>query len=154
MIIISAMSEARVIGGGDGMPWNVPEEYQQYLRFVAGNAVIMGRKTFEIFGADLPPETSIIVVTHSPSIDGAETAGSLQEAILMAKQTNKTVYVAGGGSIYVQAIPLVDEMYLSTIKGKFEGDAYFPEFSDDDWNVVQERDEPDFIFRVYRRSAT
>ena len=37
------MSENRVIGGGRGMPWYVPEEYEQYLRFVDGNTVIMGR---------------------------------------------------------------------------------------------------------------
>ena len=31
MIIISAMSRDRVIGSGDGMPWSVPEEDQQFL---------------------------------------------------------------------------------------------------------------------------
>ena len=25
------------------MPWNVPEEYEQFLRYVDGQAVIMGR---------------------------------------------------------------------------------------------------------------
>ena len=31
VIIISAMSSDRVIGSGNGMPWNVPEEYEQFL---------------------------------------------------------------------------------------------------------------------------
>ena len=29
MIIIGAMSTDRVIGSGDGMPWDVPEEYSR-----------------------------------------------------------------------------------------------------------------------------
>ena len=44
MIIISAMSSDRVIGSGNGMPWNVQEEYEQFLRYVDGQAVIMGRR--------------------------------------------------------------------------------------------------------------
>ena len=147
------MSKTRVIGNGDGMPWSVPEEYQQYLRFVSGNAVIMGRKTYGIFGADLPPETSIVVVTRSQTIDGVDTVKSLQDAISIALQTGKTVFVAGGGSIYQQAMPLADEMYLSTIKGDFQGDTYFPEFCDNEWDLVEERDESAFIFRSYRRRS-
>jgi hypothetical protein len=30
------MSTDRVIGSGEGMPWDVPEEYAQFLRFIAG----------------------------------------------------------------------------------------------------------------------
>jgi dihydrofolate reductase len=61
------------------------------------------------------------------------------------------VFVAGGGSIYAQALPLADEMYLSTIKGDFEGDAYFPKFDAAEWMITEERDEPEFVFRKYRR---
>lgn len=151
MIIISAMSEDRVIGSGDGMPWNVPAEYQQYLNFVSGNTVIMGRKSYEIFGPDLPAGTTPIVISRSATIDGVHVCSSLQEALTVANNLGRTVFVAGGGSIYEQAIPLAQEMYLSTIKGKFEGDAYFPKFEQDDWQILEEREEPEFVFRKYQR---
>ena len=147
------MSEDRVIGCGDGMPWNVPDEYQQYLRFVTGNAVIMGRRTYDIFGADLPESTDAIVVTRGDSVAGATVADSWETAIALAHQTGKTVYIAGGGSIYSLAIDIADEMYLSTIKGDFQGDTYFPEFDTNNWDIVEERDETEFIFRKYRRQA-
>jgi len=151
MIIISAMTENRVIGSGDYMPWNVPEEYQQYLNFVKGNTVIMGRKSFEIFGKDLSSETTPIVVSRSAEIEKVPVEKSLEAAIEHAKKLEKTVFIAGGGSIYKMAIPLVDSMYLSTIKGSYQGDVFFPEFSMDDWNITEERDEKNFIFRIYQR---
>ncbi len=151
MIIISAMSENRVIGSGHGMPWSVPDEYQQYLNFVSGNTVVMGRKTYEIFGADLPQDTTAIVISRSATIDGIRVVSSLEKALNFADEIGKPVFVAGGGSIYVQAIPLADEMYLSTIKGHFEGDTYFPEFDEQDWEVIDEQDHSDFVFRNFRR---
>ena len=51
LIIISAMARNRVIGNaaGDGMPWHVPAEYNQFLDFIHNQAVIMGRKSFDIY---------------------------------------------------------------------------------------------------------
>jgi dihydrofolate reductase len=151
MIIISAMSENRVIGARDGLPWDVPAEYEQYLQWIRGQTVIMGRKSFEIFAPDLPEGTTAIVVSRNAELPGVRVARSLEEALSVAERLGKTTFVAGGGSIYAQAIPLADEMYLSTIKGEFEGDITFPEFDADDWELVEERDEPEFVFRRYRR---
>ena len=44
-------------------------------------------------------------------------------------------------------------MYLSFIKGDFSGDAYFPEFDDADWMIVERVDHPRFEYVVYRRQA-
>ena len=151
MIIISAMSKDRVIGNGDGMPWNVPDEYEQYLGFVGGNTVIMGRKTFEIFGKDLPATTDVVVITRQSQITGVKVASSFPEAVTIAASLGKPVFVAGGASVYEQALPLAEEMYLSTIKGEFEGDAWFPEFDPDQWELIEQRDERDYVFRIYRR---
>ena len=144
MIIISAMSENRVIGSGRGMPWHVPAEYDQYLRFVNGNCVIMGRTTYEIFGADLSETTSIVVVSRSASIANAIVARSFDEAVMIANKSDKRVFVAGGSSIYSLAIDVASEMYLSTIKGEFEGDSYFPAIDLDAWGIVEEKDQGEF----------
>lgn len=153
MIIISAMSENRVIGSGNGMPWDVPAEYEQYLRFVTGQTVIMGRRTYEIFGPDLTDPTQIIVVTRRESLTGVQVAASLEHAVSLAKESGRSVFVAGGAMIYKQALPIATEMYLSTIKGNFDGDTYFPQFSLTAWEIAEERDEVDFVFRKYQRRS-
>ena len=151
MIIISAMSYSRIIGSGAGMPWNVPEEYQQFLRFVDGQTVIMGRRSFEIFGPDLTTTRNIVVSRSISEVPGAVVCGSIQEAVETARSYGKTVFSAGGGSIYAQTVPLADTMYLSYIKGNFEGDTYFPAFDKTEWDIVRREDRPAFEFIVYQR---
>ena len=63
------------------------------------------------------------------------------------------MFSAGGASIYAQTIPLADTMYLSYIKGQYSGDAYFPEFSEQEWAVEKREDHPRFEFVVYRRKG-
>ncbi len=151
MIIISAMSSDQVIGSGDGMPWNVPEEYKQFLRYVDGQVVIMGRRSFEIFGADLLHTTNVVVSRSATEIEGARVCSTVQEAISLAGGFGKTVFSAGGATIYEQTLPLASDMYLSFMKGHFTGDTYFPRFDARAWEVVQKRDHKAFEFIHYRR---
>lgn len=151
MKIIAAMSENRVIGLGDGMPWEVPEEYQQYRELTRGSTMIMGRRSYEIFGRDATA-AHLVVVSHSPQpVPGGTVCQSLAEALNAAKAFGKPIFSGGGASIYAQTIPLASEMLLSTIKGEFEGDTYFPEFNAFDWQVVEERDEERYLFRRWAR---
>lgn len=59
----------------------------------------------------------------------------------------------GDASVYAQMLPLAEAMYLSFIKGDFEGDAYFPEFDEEDWDVVERRDHEAFEFVHYKRKT-
>lgn len=149
--IISAMGENRVIGAGDGMPWSVPEEYQHFLNTVAGQTVIFGRKSYEIFGADLD-NAKVIIVTRQGSLPGALTASSLEEALRLAATDENETFVAGGASIYEQAIPLADRMLLSTIHGDFAGDAYFPEFDRSEWSVEGLEEHERYTLREWLRN--
>ena len=153
MIIISAMSYDRVIGSGAGMPWNIPEEYQQFLRFVDGQTVIMGRRSYEIFGDDLTSAHNIVISRSIKEVPGAVVCASVDEAIAAARSYGKTVFSAGGGSIYAQTISLADAMYLSYIKGDFDGDTYFPDFDEAEWDIVNREDHPAFEFVVYQRKG-
>lgn len=151
MKIIAAMSETRVIGQGNGMPWDVPEEYEQYLEFVRGATALMGRRTFKIFGPDTSAD-HIVVLSHSPQpVNGATVCQNLTEALDAAKAFGKPIFSCGGAQIYEQTIPLATEMLLSTIKGDYEGDTYFPEFDAFEWKVAEERNEERYLFRRWVR---
>ncbi len=150
MIIISAMSEDRVIGAGEGMPWDVPEEYERYVETVRGATVVFGRKSYEIFGQDLDA-ARLVVVTSRPNIAGVRTAGGLEEALAIAAGNGGEVFVAGGASIYEQALPLAERMYLSTIHGDFKGDTFFPAFSGAEWEVARLEEHARYTFREWVR---
>ncbi len=140
MQLIAAHSQNRVIGRGDWMPWDVPDEYAHYLELIRDKTVLMGRRSYEIFGDDLTSRHAVVVSRSVSELPGATVCPDLESAIAAAKATGLTVCVCGGESIYEQTIPRVDEMLLSTIFGEFEGDTYFPEFDESQWEV-QRREE-------------
>jgi dihydrofolate reductase len=154
MIVISAMGETnRVIGRQGGLPWSIPDEYRMFLQFVRGNVVLMGRTSYEIFGPDLT-ESQLVVVSRSvTSLEGADVCPDVPTAVEQARSYGRTVFSAGGASIYRQTIPLADTLYLSLIKGDFEGDAFFPELVAEEWRLKRSEDHPEFEFRVYDRAS-
>jgi dihydrofolate reductase len=61
---IAAMSENRVIGAGNKIPWHLPEDFKWFKKMTTGNVVIMGRKTFESLGKPLPNRVNIVLTRH------------------------------------------------------------------------------------------
>jgi dihydrofolate reductase len=151
MIIISAMTHDRVIGAGEGMPWSVPAEYRHFLDTVRGNTVIMGRRSFEIFGPDLGESRVVMVSRSASSVEGAEVAGSIEGALEIARRHGAEIYSAGGASIYRQTIPLADTMLLSVIDGSYEGDTHFPAFDEGAWRLERREPREGYALTVYRR---
>ncbi len=136
------------------MPWRVPEEYAQFLRFIANQTVLIGRRSYEIYGKDLTSAHNVVVSRSSAELPRAIVATSLADGVRLAQSFETEVFSAGGASIYQQTLPLADTMYLSYIKGTYQGDSYFPTFSEAEWKVDRREDHPRFEFVVYRRRAS
>ena len=151
IIIISAMSETRAIGKGEGMPWNVPEEYQHFVASVHQQAVIMGRRSYEIFGADFEADT--FVISRSAEIEGVTVCSSIEDAMERAGRLKKAIFISGGRSIYALGIPLATRMLLSTIKGDYTGDTDFPDFDENEWALAHEEDRGSYVLRDWRRDV-
>ena len=67
-------------------------------------------------------------------------AHSINEAIDLAKETGvNEIFIIGGAEIFKEAMPVANRIYLTRIHHHFDGDAYFPEVSDAEWNLVQSR---------------
>ena len=153
MIVVGALSATRVIGRGDGMPWDVPEEYAHFQRLVAGETIVIGRRSYDIFGPTLTSAHTVVVSRRGAALPGAVVVPTIEQALEAAAGFGRTVFSGGGASVYAQTIPLADAMYLSYIKGEYTGDAYFPAFSEQDWTVERREDHPRFEFVVYRRTG-
>lgn len=130
--LIAALSENRVIGVGNKLPWHISEDLKRFKRLTSGHPVIMGRKTFESIGRALPNRTNIIITRDVDfKAEGCIVVHSLEEAIAKASQSegNDEVYIIGGGQIFSQAIGKADRLYLTIVHTTLDGDAYFPEYS-------------------------
>ncbi len=149
LIIIAAMAENRVIGRERALPWKIPEEYEHFLGFVRGHTVVMGRTSYEIFGPDLTESNLVVVSRKINAAKGVRVFPRIESALEHACSNGERVFIAGGASIYQQTLAMADAMYLSVVKGEFEGDTFFPAFGEDDWNLAKAEDHEEFEFRVY-----
>lgn len=61
---IAAMSENRVIGMENRIPWHLPEDFKWFKKTTMGNIAVMGRKTFESLGKPLANRTTLILTRH------------------------------------------------------------------------------------------
>jgi dihydrofolate reductase len=124
--LIAAMSENRVIGSGNRIPWSIPSDLKRFSEITMGHPVIFGRKTFESIGRPLHGRKNIILTEQRDyHVEGASVVHSLADALGLCG--DEEVFVCGGGPLYQEAISQADRIYLTVVHGVYEGDAFFPD---------------------------
>ncbi|MFJ4652807.1 dihydrofolate reductase [Nocardia sp. NPDC088792] len=126
--LIWAQTPDGIIGRDNTIPWRVPEDMVHFKDVTWGYPVVMGRRTWD----SLPPRfrplagRRNIVVTRQAdwSADGAERAGSLEEALELSG--DGTVWVAGGGEIYRAAMTFATELMVTEVDADIDGDCHAP----------------------------
>ncbi len=126
--IIVAMDDNQLIGKNNALPWHLPADLAYFKKTTIGKAVLMGRKTYDSIGRSLPNRRNIIVSRNTKfKADGCDVVDSIHAALSLASGDNELI-IMGGASFYEQMVNKVDRLYITEVNGKFEGDAYFPEF--------------------------
>ena len=153
--IIAAVGQNSVIGSKDGIPWNYPEDWKHFRKTTKGYPIIAGRKTYESFQVQPLPERLNIILsndTHYHAAGQALVFNSLELAFKRAEEENKgKVFILGGSQIYHQTMAVCDEMILTHIPKKVDGDAFFPQWNPKEWKEVRSIQEGELIFATYSR---
>lgn len=157
LVVIAAVAENGVIGADDGMPWHYPADLAQFKETTMGHPVIMGRTTFESISAQLdgplPGRTNIVLSGSDPAVpEGVVVVESVDAAVEAAAETGaETAYVAGGGTVYEQFLPLADRMVLTEVPERPEGETYFPDWDREAWVEVEREETGELAFVTYER---
>lgn len=155
--LVAAQSENRVIGRGLEIPWKVKGEQALFKQITIDSTLIMGRKTYDSIGRALPGRTTIVVSRNvNLAIDGCCIVQSLEDAIVKATDLNKPIFIAGGGELYRQALPIADAIHLTTIHTTIDGDVLFPEIPGV-FKLISEKpysSNIDYTYRYYERSES
>ena len=125
---IAAMSENRVIGNKGDIPWHLPEDFKWFKKTTMGDILVMGRKTYESIGRPLPGRQTFVLSRQAREINGVHSFTDLK--MLDQLDTDKTIWIAGGGEIYRQMLPRCESLYLTRVHRTVDGDAHFPKFED------------------------
>jgi len=148
---IAAMSENRVIGRGNQIPWHLPEDFKWFKQTTTGQIVVMGRKTFESIGRPLPNRETIILSRSGFAYPGVRTVGDLNQ--LDPAQESREMFICGGAEIYALALPRCSDLYLTVVKRVVEGDAFFPPFEASFALAAEVLDRPEFKILHYRNQT-
>lgn len=142
--LIAAMASNRVIGRDNRLPWHLSADLKRFKRLTLGHTLVMGRKTFESIGRPLPGRSTIVVTRQEGyaarfAPDTVRVVHSVEEALDLSREDTE-VFIAGGGDIFQQTLPVADRLYLTIIEEAFPGDAYFPEYDESQWRLVDRED--------------
>lgn len=131
------MDKNHLIGKKNGLPWHLPADFLHFKQVTLGKPVIMGRKTYESIGKALPGRLNIVISRSGFSADDVVVVADIDAALAAAGDVNE-VMIIGGASFYEQMIERADRMYLTHVSAECEGDAWFPEFNIDDWDILSQ----------------
>ena len=158
--IIVAISENNAIGKAGDMLCYLPDDLKHFKALTMGATVVMGKKTFFSLPRRPLPNRRNIVLTRDMSFtyDNTEIAHSIEELQTMIS-TNEMVFIIGGGEVYKQFMPLVDELQITHIHHNWEdADTFFPEIDPTIWQCIDEEKHPAdekhqyaFTFATYKR---
>ena len=139
--MIAAMTDERVIGIENRLPWRLPNDMKWFRQHTMGKPIIMGRKTFESFGSKPLPDRPNIIITRHETYQAKDSivVHSIEEALQAAGEVEE-VMIIGGASFYEQMLPRADRLYLTFVHSKIEGDAWFPVVDYSEWNEVERID--------------
>ena len=163
MKIIVAISENNAIGKAGDLLCHLPNDLKHFKELTTGATVVMGKKTFFSLPRRPLPNRRNIVLTRDESFqyENTEVAHSIDH-LLSILSADEKVFIIGGGEVYKQFMPLVDELQITHIHHTWEdADTFFPEIDLSIWECASEehhkQDEKHafaYTFATYQRKIT
>lgn len=155
--LIVAASTNNVIGAKGNLPWRLSADLKRFKALTMGKPIVMGRKTYESIGRPLPGRQNIVITrqdNYAP--EGCTVVQSVDAALAAADAPE--IMIIGGGHIYEAFIPMAERIYLTRVDADIDGDTYFPEISEDQWQEVSRQEQAadpdndyDVVFMEYAR---
>jgi len=132
---IAAMTQNRVIGLNNCIPWHYSEDFKRFKRVTLNSAIIMGRKTWESIGSKALPKRRNIVISRS-EVKGIEHYPSIEQALRACSEENN-IWLIGGGQIYAQGLAFCNHLDITLVPDKIDTDKaiLFPQIDPAHWDA-------------------
>ena len=152
--LIWAMDENQLVGIDDRIPWHIKEDLVYFKSKVKGKTVLMGDATYyslKGYYKDKPlPYGTIYVasINKDLKLDDATVINDVEDFL---KNCNEELWVCDGATIYKLSLPYADNLYISFIKGKYEGNRYFPAIPFENYELKWEDNTERVRFTLYSK---
>ena len=161
MELIVAVYDDWGIGLGGTQPVALSADRKFFRETTRGAMVIVGRRTIADFPGQkpLPGRVNVALTRTKQDIPGFTVCTSPDEAVELAKTADRAM-VIGGGSIYIQMLPLCDTAYVTKVHCTPQSDTFFPNLDEDEnWHlaeILQSGEENGISYEMclYKRKGT
>ena len=155
IILMAAISPDRVIGRDGAIPWHYPADMRYVKRTTTGHPCVMGRKTWESLPRRPLPGRPNLVLTRRVDYEvpsGAIVCASLGEARRRCEgMAAERMFVLGGEAVFREALAEGNEMLITHVPDRVEGDVHFPEWDEREWFLAENREQEGLRFARYVR---
>lgn len=138
LTLIAVVSADGFISAGEGVPWSLPKDKENFRTYTRNKWLLLGRKTFEEmkgwFSGHHP-----LVLSHDAKFAPflGERVGNIHEALKLAAAAHQAeLVVCGGAGAYAAAMPEADRLVITHVDHLLGGGVPFPAFSQQDWEPV------------------
>ena len=128
---IMAATNEGVIGKGNALPWNYPEELDHFRSTTDGHTIIMGRKTYEAMPPGVFSSRKAIIFSKNPNELDAKPGifvKSLEDYfdVIHGLGEAEKIFMIGGAEIAHLFLKhkLISSFILTRIHRLYEGDTY------------------------------
>jgi len=158
--IIVAIADNNAIGKDNQLMWHLSADMKHFKNITTGHAIVMGRNTYNSIGRPLPNRRNIVLsrTLSLTDVPGCEVIRDFSELETDASLKDEEVFVIGGGEVYRHLFDRADRLYVTHVHTDKEGDTFFPEIAEHDWNqlsfeshVADEKNDHDYDFINYER---
>ena len=171
--IIVAVDEAAGFAKDGKIPWHFPEDLKHFKQATTGGACIMGRVTYQdmydmviarkskgdenekkkpVHIEEILPKRESFVVTNTmgPSIEGATVVPNIRAAV--ERTSKNAIFVIGGERMFIEALPWVNRIYMTIVKGTYDCDRFFPvDYVQKHFRIVKGKKKSPLTFMEYVR---
>jgi dihydrofolate reductase len=139
--LIVAKSKNNVIGLNGKMPWHLPNDLAYFKDRTMFGTIIMGGNTYRSLGKPLLMRNNIVISKNVspiniPNLTVFDDFDKCLEFALKLSKRKDNVMIIGGSQIYELFMPYAQRMYITEINAEFDGDAFFPEFNEEELTSV------------------
>ncbi len=131
------------------LPWHLPEDLKFFRDITADKVMIMGRKTYDAMPKRLCHErTSIVFSRRGLNDDQVHVVDGMEACLdVVGQYPGKEACVIGGQDIFTLFLDqgLIDQVYLTRVKGVFPADRFFPLEKVNGWNEILLLQREDFL---------
>lgn len=130
--LVWAQADGGLIGAGGVLPWQLPEDLRLFRALTLGSTVVMGRRTWSSLPPSVRPLPGRRNVVLSASLDSAEAGASVAGSVEEILQMREELWVIGGGGVYAAFLPHADEVVITEVDARLDGDTWAPPL-DPEW---------------------